>query len=118
MQVDTNIARMPGLGLLGWAALILGLPIAALAVTALPNEYKATLGVDALDCDGPLGVYMFAVPALLLYGTGLIINGRRWRRPLNLIVTAGCLIVCVAVMANLGRAIAEDRAHGVECRIR
>jgi hypothetical protein len=100
---------------LGWAVLLLGLPMALYAAIHPPNEYRATLGIDALDCDGPFVTYMLAVPSLLLYGAALIINARQWRKPVNLIVAIACLVICGAVAANLASAIAEDRRQHIEC---
>src|SRR4051812_1923898 len=82
-----------GLRALGWAILVLGIPLALLAALHDPNEYRATLGINALDCDGPGKTYLLAVPALLIYGAGLAANGLRWRKPLNVIVAALCLAI-------------------------
>ena len=106
------------LRLLGWGVLLLGLPLAALAALASANEYEAALGVDALDCDGPAGTYLFAVPALLIYGAGLVINGLRWRKRTNLVVAILCLLVCGAVAANVARAVIEDREQTAACAAR
>jgi len=100
---------------LGWAALLLALPLALVGALLLPNEYEATLGIRALDCDGPLGVYLFAVPALVIYGAGLVINGLRWQRRINLILALACFLICVAVLANVSRAVALDREQAMAC---
>ena len=104
--------------LMGGVVLLLGLPFAVLAALHRPNEYQATLGISALDCDGPFETYMFAVPALLLYGAGLIINGLRWRRRLNLAVAIFCLAICIAVGANVLKAVAEEREQAAQCLLR
>jgi uncharacterized membrane protein len=100
---------------LGWAILVLGVPLAILAALHDPNEYRATLGVNALDCDGPGKTYLLAVPALLIYGAGVAANGLRWRKRFNAIVAVLCLTICVAVVANLGRAVQEDRRQAASC---
>jgi hypothetical protein len=107
-----------GLKLLGWSLLLLGVPVAFLGVRTPPNEYKATLGVDALDCDGPFAVYLAAFPALILYGTALIIHGLRWRKRTNLVVAVVCFALCIGLVANVGRAVAEDREQGEACASR
>ena len=104
--------------LFGWATLLLALPIAALGAYLPPNEYAVTLGIDALDCDGPLKVYIFAVPAFALYAAALVIHGRRWRRSAYLIVALVCLVICVALAANLARAVAEDQRQSAACALK
>src|SRR5437762_6302614 len=104
-----------GWRLLGSAVLLLGLPLALIAALHSPNEYQETLGIDALDCDGPFETYMFAVPALLLYGISLVINGRRWRQPKNLFIAIVCLLICGAVIANVARAVEMDRQQQAAC---
>lgn len=104
-----------GMKLLGWAVLLLGLPLALMAALHPPNEYEATLGINALDCDGPFGTYIFAVPALLLYGAGLVINGMRWRNRINFLLALVCLLICGAVIVNVARAAAEEREQEAEC---
>ena len=98
--------------------LLLGLPLALLGASLDPNEYEAALGIDALDCDGPPTVYLFAFPALVLYGAGLVINGLRWRTRANLVVATICLAVCAALCANVARAVAEDREQTAACASR
>lgn len=107
-----------GLRLSGWAAMALGLPLALLGALAPPNEYAALLGSDALDCDGPFRVYLFAGPALVIYSIALAINGRRWRRALNLAAAILSLVICVGVSANLVRAIATEQAQEGACQTR
>jgi hypothetical protein len=101
----------------GWIVLVLALPIALFGAMLLPNEYKSW-GLEATDCDGPLGVKMFAVPTLLIYGAGFATNLRRARRPVNLIVAILCLLVCIPSALNLVRAIQEERAQSWECDAR
>lgn len=105
-----------GLRTLGWAILVLGLPLALLAALHPPNEYQATLGINALDCDGPGETYLFGLPALLIYGAGLAVNGLHWRKRLNAIAAVLCLAICAAVIANVGRAVQEGRRQAASCR--
>ena len=100
---------------LGWAALLLGLPLALMGAITPPNEYRAALGIDALDCDGPFGVYLFAVPALLIYGVGLVINAQAWRRRTNLLLALVCVVLCLALAINLTRAGIVDHAQAAAC---
>ena len=104
-----------GLNLLGWTVLLLGLPLALMAALHPTNEYEATLGINALDCDGFFGTYLFAIPALLLYGAGLAINVMRWRNRMNFVVALVCLLICGAVIVNVAQAVAEEREQGAEC---
>lgn len=107
-----------GLKLLGWSLLLLGLSVALFGALHPPNEYEAMLGINALDCDGPFGTYIFAVPALVLYGAALVINGLRWRQRNNLVLAILCLFICTAVSANVARAALEDRQQEAACRSR
>lgn len=77
--------------LVGRAVLILAIPIALLAITHSPNEYQATHGISALDCDGLYETYLFAVPALLIYGSGLIIALRHRAARWNGLIGIACL---------------------------
>ncbi len=76
-------------------------------MTIPANEYKAW-GVDAVDCDGPISVYLFAVPTLLIYGTGAIVNGRYFRNRLNLVFAAFSALLCVLIAANIASAVGEQ----------
>jgi hypothetical protein len=104
------------LRLFGWSVLFLALPLAAMAALHPPNEYQAMWGKNWLDCDGPVQTYAMAIPSLLIYGAGLLINGLRWRRRINLLAAIGCLLVCIAVAANIPPAIAEEREQELGCR--
>ena len=119
MSYDEPIER-PSLVLriLGWAVLLLGLPVALIGALAPPNEYEAIFGIDALDCDGPFGVYLFAVPALFIYGVASVINGLRWRRPKNLAVAIVGILICGSLSVNLARAVAEDRDQAQACQMK
>ncbi|MDH7795132.1 MULTISPECIES: hypothetical protein [unclassified Beijerinckia] len=103
---------------LGWTVLVLGLPLALMGAVMPPNEYQAALGIDALDCDGPFNVYLFAVPALLIYGVSLVINGLAWRKRANLLLELVCAVLCALVIVNLTGAIVLDRAQEAACRLK
>jgi hypothetical protein len=103
-----------GLRTLGWAILVIGLPLALFAAMHPPNEYQA-LGINALDCDGPGETYLFAVPALLIYGAGLAVNGLQWRKRLNALAALLCVAICAAVMINVARAVQEDQRQAASC---
>ena len=103
---------------LGWAALLLALPLALLGALLPPNEYEASLGIRALDCDGPFSVYLFAGPALLIYGTGAVVNGLRRQRRIDVIVASVCLLICAALLVNLTRAVAHQREQAAACASR
>ena len=104
-----------GLWLFNWTVLLLGLPLAFFAAAHAPNEYKATLGIDALDCQGPFETYMLAVPALALYCAGSIFNGLKWRQLAHLVVAALCVLVCGAVAINVVKATKEEQLQRDDC---
>ncbi len=103
------------IGRLGWGLLVIGLPLAFLAATHAPNEYQATLGLDALDCDGPLQTYLFAAPVLALYSVGFVRNTLGWRKRANLVVAILCLGICAAVTANVLAAATEGHRQAEAC---
>jgi len=103
---------------LGWSLLLIGLPLALLAATHAPNEYQATLGMDALDCDGPLQTYLFAAPVLVLYSAGFVINGLYWRKCTNRVVAILCLGICAVVTANVLAAVTEGHRQAEACTAR
>lgn len=100
----------------GWAVLVLALPVALMGALMPANQYQTALGVDALDCDGPMSVYLFALPALLVYGAGLVINALAWRKRVNMLVALVCAILCGVVAVNLTRTVVLDRQQAAECR--
>lgn len=100
---------------LGWVLLLIGLPLALLAATHAPNKYQATLGLDALDCDGPMQTYLLAAPVLVLYSAGFVLNVRHWRRRASLIAGILCLGICAVVTANVLAAVAEGRRQAEAC---
>jgi hypothetical protein len=95
---------------LGLAALVAALPIALLGSVTPSNEYRAW-GLEAVDCDGPLSVMLFAVPGLLIYGAGAIAYGFRYRKPLNVVVAGVCLVLCLFLGANLVSAVKAQRLN-------
>lgn len=113
MELETYSYRKR---VVGWGLLLLALPLAFFAAFLPPNEYKATLGVAALDCDGPSKVFGFCAFSLLIYGIGFIFNAMRWRNRWNLGVAIICLLICIAVGVNYHRAMLEDDAQRVECQ--
>lgn len=103
-------SRRPWPNWLGWsgiAVLVAVVPAALTAATVPANEYKAW-GVDALDCDGPITVFLFAIPTLLIYGAGAIVNGRYLRNRLNLAFAIFCTLICVLIAANIAAAVREQ----------
>lgn len=71
------------------------------------NEYRAW-GVDAVDCDGPISVFLFAIPTLLIYGAGAAVNGRYFRTRLNLVFAVLCTLAVVLIAANVAEAVGEQ----------
>lgn len=107
-----------GLALFGYAMLALGLPLALIAASLPANEYRDALGIDALDCDGPAAIFIFAVPALLVFGSGLVVNGMAWRKHWRLVLALACALISAALIANLTRAIIQDREQAAACGFR
>lgn len=104
--------RKDWLALLGYSVLIAALPAALLGAVSEVNEYRA-MGIDALDCDGPLGVLLFAIPTILIYGTGAIVNARRFRRRRSAVATCLCGLICVPLAINICAAFRESARPGV-----
>ena len=95
------------LGCMGYGILIAGLPLAFFGAIALVNEYKSW-GLNAADCDGPAIALMFSVPALVIYGIGAVLNGRRFRKGRNLAVALLCLAICVVLSFKVVAALDEQ----------
>ncbi len=101
--------------------MVAALPVAFLAVVLLPNEYLAA-GIDGVaDCDGPLGVMMFAVPSYIMYGIGVVRLGVQavLQRNLCSAMTALlCIVVLVLISPNAGKAYREHSSllHQQSCR--
>ena len=104
-QVDKGAAR--NLGCLGYAILLAALPLAFLGAIALVNEYKSS-GLNAADCDGPGTVLMFSIPAVVIYGIGAVLNGRRFRNRRNMIVALLCLALCAGLSFKVAAALDEQ----------
>lgn len=88
-----------------YLVLLLAMPLAALAVILPANVYRAQ-GIAAPDCDGPLQVLIFAVPAILIYGAGAFLvyrTGRRFHRLFALF----CLVIALATVPNIAEAVHE-----------
>ena len=103
--MDKQAAR--NLGCLGYAVLVAALPLAFLGAIALVNEYKSW-GLNAADCDGPGTVLLFSIPAVIIYGIGAVVNGRRFRSVRNLIVALLCLAICVGLSFKIAAALDEQ----------
>ncbi|CAN7402522.1 hypothetical protein LJR251_002482 [Rhizobium rhizogenes] len=80
--------------------LVIALPLGILAAVLPANSYKAQ-GIAALDCDGPMSVIIFALPALLIYGGGTILLYRDRSRRLHRVAALCCLLVSLVIAWNL-----------------
>jgi hypothetical protein len=87
--------------------LIAALPLAILATVLPANSYKAQ-GIAALDCDGPMSVIIFALPALLIYSGGAILLYRDRSRRLHRAAALCCLLVSLAIAWNFAAAVRES----------
>ena len=99
---------MRGMMLL-YLALVAALPFAILAAVLPVNSYRAQ-GIDALDCDGPMSVLIFALPIMLIYGAGAILLYRHRSRRLHVVAALCCAAVFCSVGWNAVSAIRES--HG------
>ena len=103
---------------IGYAALVLLLPLALLGALHGPNEYRDVFGMDALDCDGPLQTYILALPPLVFYAAASLFAAhrwRRWRQWRNLTIAALCFLICAALIANIARAALHERKQAQAC---
>ena len=64
--------------------------------------------MDAVDCDGPISALLFAIPGLLLYGVGAVVNGHYFRDRLNLVIAVICTVACLLIAANIVGAAREQ----------
>ncbi len=93
---------------------VLVLPVALFGWILSANEY-ADQGIrGAVDCDGPLGVMLFAVPSLVVYAAGavyhaVLLRGRRRSRSAALL-----LVLCVGMVFASGRKVRA--AYGEKTR--
>lgn len=106
---------MPRLSrLLGYVALIAMSPVAIIGIVGTANEYRA-IGVDAIDCDGPASVLIFAVPALMVYAAATFIFLKRRGRRRVLVLGALCGLISLGLIWNIGNAATEqwrnDKQH-------
>jgi uncharacterized BrkB/YihY/UPF0761 family membrane protein len=90
-----------------YLALIAALPLVILAIIIPVNSYRAQ-GIEALDCDGPANVLLFALPALLIYGIGAILLYRSRNRRLHFVASLCCLLVFCTVGWNAAAALRES----------
>jgi len=90
-----------------YLVLIAVLPLAVLAAVLPANSYKAQ-GIAALDCDGPIAVFIIALPALLIYGTGTILLYRDTSRRFHRVAALCCLLVSLAIGWNFIAAMLES----------
>ena len=99
---------MRGMMLL-YLALIAALPFAILAAALPVNSYRPQ-GIEAIDCDGPMSVLIFALPVLLIYGAGAILLYRDRSLRFHVVAALCCAAVFCAVGWNAAAAIRES--HG------
>lgn len=108
-------------GLFG-IAMALAAPIALLGILASSNEYRAMGLEGSVDCDGTLGVLMFAVPALLAYVPGFAyfassaIISRQFGSTLVALVSG---LVCLGLVANVALGAREllGAEHAEACYV-
>jgi hypothetical protein len=90
------------------------LPVAMLGWILSANEY-ADQGIrGAVDCDGPLGVMLFAVPSLGVYAAGAVHHAALLRGARRSRSAALLLVLCVGMVFASGRKIRA--AYGEKTR--
>lgn len=102
----------------GWALFALTIPLTVLASLLPANQYDAALGLAALDCDGPLQVYVLGLPSLAILLTGLAVQLRYWRRDRRvwrITIALLAAVLAAAVLLNLGQAVVTDRPQQQAC---
>lgn len=99
--------------IIGYAVLIAMFPVAVFGVAGTANEYRA-IGVDGVDCDGPLSVLLFALPAITVYGIAASIFFYRFRRRGSLVLGIICGLICVGLLWNIADAVAEQLKNSTE----
>ena len=87
--------------------LIAALSVAILAAVLPANSYQ-TQGIDALDCDGPASVLLFAVPALLIFGASAFLLYRKRNPRLHLVTALRCVLVFCSIGWNAAAALRES----------
>ncbi|WP_112800687.1 hypothetical protein [Rhizobium sp. SYY.PMSO] len=90
-----------------YLVLIAALPVAVLAAAFPVNSYRAQ-GIEALDCDGPMSVLIFAVPSMLIYGAGALLLYRNRNRRFHGAASLCCLLVFCFVGWNAVAAMRES----------
>ncbi|WFU08192.1 hypothetical protein QA646_12860 [Rhizobium sp. CB3090] len=90
-----------------YLVLVAALPLAILAAALPANSYKAQ-GITALDCDGPISVFIIALPALVIYAAGAILLYRDRSRRFHYMAALCCLLVTLAVGWNFIAAVRES----------
>ncbi|PHS30498.1 MAG: hypothetical protein COA92_09735 [Sulfurovum sp.] len=98
-------------------ALVLFLPVAWFAVILPPNEYLAQGIESAVDCDGPIGVMVFAIPSYIVYGMGIfsfISIYLETRNTNYLLVVFICCSILAAVTPNVLAAISQHDINALK----
>lgn len=90
--------------------LVLCAPVALLGAILPVNKYAAFDPAQAgmVDCDGPIGVLILTVPALIVcIGIALVMRTSAFRGRLAVIVALIALAMAVSVVPNTVRAVIE-----------
>lgn len=90
--------------------LILTLPFALLSDLLPINEYIAQGLEDGIDCDGPISIFILAIPSFIVYGIGVCLYAfmyKKTKQSIYVFAVIVCCIVIVAMMPNLISAINE-----------
>jgi hypothetical protein len=90
-----------------YCVFLLATPLAALAIVLPVNNYRAQ-GIEAPDCDAPLQVLLFALPALVVYGISAYFFFRG-SRGFHRIAGLLCLVIMLAIGTNATAAVLELR---------
>ncbi|PRA51824.1 hypothetical protein CQ062_19635 [Ochrobactrum sp. MYb68] len=98
---------------LGYGVLIVLLPVAVFGMSFPTNEYRA-MGIEAIDCDGPITVLIIALPALAVYGVASAVFLSSFRSRRSLFFGLFCGLICLGLGWNIGTAVLEQSRNGQE----
>lgn len=96
-----------------YGVLIVLLPMAVFGISLPTNEYRA-MGIEAIDCDGPVSVLIFALPAFAVYGVASAVFLSSFRRRRSLFFGLFCGLICLGLGWNIGTAVTEQSRNGQE----
>lgn len=120
-RFDRNASNRPWIVYAAIGLLILGLPLALLGAVLPVNEYTAFESgqTGMVDCDGPFGVLILAVPAFAVYAGIFLVacTSSAFRKRSAVIVALISISMAALVIPNMINAVMEmsERNHREVC---